>query len=154
MASRRTVKLWLFVWAVLTYITHSKAFGLWLYNTCLFCGRARNVGMWLAAKMVGRGKCPRPGGFQLFSMSAASFIRHFMTFEESAFPCCLQLLFSLLHLPFSHSQPGRSCWICALRASQDVAIEKANVGKARAWLYVHNSKSVSAHRLRIPQCLS
>lgn len=65
-ASRRTVKLWLFVWAVLTYITHNKAFGLCLYNTGLFCGRARNVGMWLPARLVGRVECPRPRGSQLF----------------------------------------------------------------------------------------
>lgn len=64
MGSRGTVKLWLSVQAVLTYITHNKAFGLCLYNTALFCGRARNAGMWLPAKLVGR-EFPRPGGFQL-----------------------------------------------------------------------------------------
>lgn len=84
----------------------------------------------------------------------ASFVQHFMPFEVGASPCCPQLLFSLLHLPSSHSQPGWLCWVCALRASQDVALERANVGKARAWLYVHNSRSVSVHRLRILQCLS
>lgn len=78
MASKGTVKLWLSIQAVLTYITHNKAFSLCLYNTALLHGRARNVGMWLQAKLVER-EFPRPGGFQLslclhllFSVSVCS----------------------------------------------------------------------------------
>lgn len=44
--------------------------------------------------------------------------------------------------------------VCALQPSQDVGTERANTGKARAWLHVHNIKTVSIHRMGIPQCLS
>lgn len=116
---------------------------LWQSQEC------RNV----ASSQAGGERMPSTWRISALSMSA-SFIQHFMPFEVGASPCRPQLLFSLLHLPFSHSHPGWSCWVCALRASQDVAIERANMGKAGAWLYVHNSKSVSVQRLRIPQCLS
>ena len=86
--------------------------------------------------------------------TSASFVQHFVPLVVRASRCCPQLLFPLLHLPFSHSQPGWPCLVCALRASQDVATKRANVGKARAWLYRHIIKSVNVHRLTIPQCLS
>lgn len=149
-ASRRAVKLWLFVWADIHYPQQSiwplplqHWLVPWQSQEC------RNV----APGQAGGEKMPLTWRIPALSMSA-SFIQHFTPFEVGASPCCPQLLLSLLHLPFSHSQPGWSCWVCALWAGQDVATERANVGKARAWLYVHNSKSVSVHRLRIPQCLS
>lgn len=145
-ASKGTVKLWLSIQAVLTYITHNKAFSLCLYNTALLHGRARNVGMWLQAKLVGR-EFPRPGGFQLSPCLHLLF----------STLCCLQCV--LLHVahgcsPSCICRSGWPCWVCTLQASQDVATERANAGKARAWLYVHNIKSDNVHRLRIPQCLS
>lgn len=103
----------------------------------------------MAPSQAGGERIPSTWRIPALSMSA-SFVRHFMPFVVLASPCCPQLLFSLLHLPFPHSQPGWPCWVCALRASQDVATERANVGKARAWLYVHSIRSVNVHRLRIP----
>lgn len=152
MANRRVVKLWLFVWALLTYIVHNKAFGLCLYSTGLFCGRARNVGMWLPAKLWGEENALHLEDNS--SLHVCIFYPALYAIWSGCFSRLPAAAFSLLHLPFSHSQPGWLCWVYALQASQDVAIERASVGKARARLYVHNSKPVSVHRLRIPQCLS
>lgn len=120
MASRRTVKLWLFIWAVLTYITHNKAFGLCFYNTGLFCGRARNVGMWLPAKLVGRGECPRPGGFQLS-------------------PCLHLLSSTLCHLKWvlphaAHSCCCPSCICHSHTPSLGGYAGSVRCGLARMWL--------------------
>lgn len=137
LASRGTVRLWLSVQAVLMYITHNKVFVLFLYNTALFCGRARNVGMWIPAKLVGR-EFPRPGGLQpspclhlLFNV-----LGHLQCMLLHAARSC----YSPSCICSSHRRPGWPRWVCALWGSQDVANERANVGKARTWLYVHNIK--------------